>query len=195
MKLLNIGCGGCRPQSPDWWNLDNLRTQLKEGTPERINLDAEPRYVESDLLSEGIPFASGIFDGVAAIHVIEHFSCHDAVMVLMECRRVLKENGLLVVSVPDARYFLNVYERDTKENAQELFGEPIHDKEFDRFFDYALFRHDHKQILCEESLRCLLIRAGFEKGRSLLDRDEAVWNEIQKIMTRRKFSVEMSAIK
>ena len=64
MKFLNVGCGGQRPQSEEWYNLDNLRTQLKEGTPERINLDHEPRYVECNLLTEPIPFPVDHFDGM-----------------------------------------------------------------------------------------------------------------------------------
>src|SRR4030095_7596872 len=147
MKLLNVGCGGQRPQDEHWTNLDTLRTQLKEGTPERTNLDRESNYVECDLLTQSIPFPDESFDGICLVHVIEHFTCHEAVEVLVKCRRVLKPEGFILVSVPDADYFLSVYDRDTKDRAVELFGEPIHDAGFEKFFDYGLFRFDHKQVL------------------------------------------------
>lgn len=195
MKLLNVGCGGQRPQDEHWTNLDNLLTQLKPGTPERINLLKEKNYVECDLNLEPIPFESDYFDGIALVHVIEHFCCHDAVNVLMECKRVLKPGGVLVTSVPDASYFLEVYEQDTKELAMELFGEPIHDAGFKKFFDYALFRHDHEQILTRQSMICLLLKAGldalpFGQGTTI-----DVMEELKKVMNRRKFSLEMFSTK
>lgn len=193
MKLLNVGCGGQRPQDEHWWNLDTLWSQLKPGSQERINLDKEPRYVECDLNREPMPFKDDTFDGVVLVHVIEHFSCHDAVNVLIECSRVLKPGGLLVVSVPDANYFLEVYEKDTKDRAVDLFGEPIHDAGFEKFFDYALFRHDHKQILTRTSMTCLLLKAGLD---SLpYEKDDALMKELDQVLNRRKFSLEMWAVK
>lgn len=205
MRLLNVGCGGQRPQDDHWWNLDNLRTQLKEGTPERANLDKEPRYIEADLLTGHLPFADESLDGILLQHVIEHFTCHEAVEALVKCRRILKPRGLLLASVPDAGYFVTTYPRDIKENAIELFSEPIHDPGFEKFFDYALFRFDHKQILTADSMVCLFWRAGFNtrpidqirshsvNGGKLAG--NPVYDEMEKQLTRRKFSIEMCAIK
>lgn len=198
MKLLNVGCGGQRPQDKRWSNLDNLRARLRVGTPERTNLDQEENYFECDLKREPMPFNEDEFDGVALIHVIEHFSCHDAVNVLLECRRVLKPGGILIVSVPDAEYFLSVYDQDTKDRAIELFGEPIHDEWRNTFFDYALFRHDHEQILTRPAMKCLMLKARFTVIRdfsvSYAMTDERM-AELFKVLNRRKFSLEMVAIK
>lgn len=198
MKLLNVGCGGQRPQEEHWYNLDNLRAKLKPGTPERTNLDKEERYFECDLNRGPIPFEADTFDGVALVHVIEHFSCHDAVNVLAECRRVMKPGGLLVVSVPDAEYFLSVYDQDTKDRAIELFGEPIHDDWRNSFFDYALFRHDHEQILTRPAMKCLMLKARFIVIRDFSISQAMVDErmlELFKVLNRRKFSLEMVAIK
>jgi len=198
MRLLNVGAGGQRPKDEHWWNLDTLRTQLKKGTPERTNLDREPRYVECDLLTQSIPFPTEYFDGILLQHVLEHFTCHDAVDVLLRCRAVLKPGGLLVASVPDADYFLEWYDEDTKERAVELFGEPIHDAGHEKFFSYALFRHDHKQILNDCSLKCLLLRAGFfsEKIKETLFSFEQPGSlEILKQLNRLKFSAILYAYK
>lgn len=202
MKLLNVGCGGNRPGEP-WTNLDCLREILKPGTPERINLDNEPNYVECNFLTKGsLPFTFDEFDGVLCSHVIEHFSARDAVSVLSDCRRILKPGGLLVVSVPDAAYFLDVYSQDTPENAVKLFGEPISEPWHNKFFDYALFKEDHMQVLTWPALTCLLVKAGFPPHSVRSLRMEpgamsmtAVESEIRKILNRQKFSVILKAIK
>lgn len=201
MKLLNVGCGGQRPQDEHWWNTDNLREQLAVGTPERTNLDAEPRYAECNLAVHALPFEDEFFDGILLQHVLEHFDCHGAVDVLMKCRRVLKIGGVIVVSVPDADYFLSVYDRDTKARAIELFGEPIHDVGYEKFFDYALWRYDHKQIFNAVSMVATLMRAGFDRKyiRSGLGKHgeiiPEVIREMEKQLSRRKFSLEMRAVK
>lgn len=193
MKLLNLGCGGQRPQDEHWFNCDNLREQLAIGTPERTNLDAEPRYYECNLLTQDLPFPDNYFDGIVLVHVLEHFTCHDSVMVLEKCRRVLKPDSLLVASVPNASYFLEVNKEDTKENAVELFGEPIHDAGFEKFFDYALFRHDHKQVLTKDSLLCLMIKAGLKCG--WIQYSSRIYVELEELLNRRKFSIEALGLK
>lgn len=190
MRLLNLGAGGQR-FGPPWINCDQLLSVLKEGTPERENLLKETNYVDCDLL-KGLPFPDNYFDGIAAVHVIEHFTCHEAVKVLEECRRVLKQDGIIVVSVPDTDYFLEMLPNDTKENAVELFGEPIHDAGYERFFDYALFRHDHKQIFTRTTLKCLFLKAGFDDA--TLWKPE-IFDKLDAVLNRRKFSLEMCAIK
>lgn len=103
-----------------------------------------------------------------------------------------------MVSVPDADYFLQVYDNDTKDKAEELFGEPIHDAGHEKFFTYALWRWDHKQILTASSLRCIFLKGGFTKiihWNYWPIQDSEALIEINKIMSRRKFSVEMCAVK
>lgn len=197
MRLLNLACGGQR-WGPPWINTDQLLSSvLKEGTPEFTNLIKEPNYIDMDVL-KGIRFPDDSFDGIAAIHCVEHWTCHEAAYVLSECKRVLSPGGILVVSVPDTQYFLDVYFQDTKERAVELFGEPIHDEGHEKFFTYALWRHDHKQILTYESVECLLLKAGFTESsdwKQMAIGASAVAVEIDKIMNRRKFSLEMCAVK
>jgi len=197
MKLLNVGCGGQRPQDEHWWNTDNLQEQLAIGTSERTNLDAEPRYAECNLMTCPLPFDDGFFDGILLQHVLEHFDCHGAVDVLRKCQRVLKPGGLVLVSVPDAEYFLSVYHEDTKGNAVNLFGEPIHDDGFEKFFDYALWRYDHKQIFTDNSMVATLVRSGFKHvTKTPQDGYQMdIYSEMEKQLSRRKFSLEMCAIK
>lgn len=203
MNLLNLACGGVRPQEPHWTNLDQLRSVLKPGTPERINLDAEKNYLDADITLP-LPFSDNQFDAALASHCVEHLTAHAAAKFLGDCRRILKPGGLLVVSVPDASYFLKIYAdgNDTPEKAVEFFGEPISEPWQKSFFDYALFKDDHLQVLTHDSLKALIIKAGFKEGAFEITEKEGLRNcpypallEIEKIMNRRKFSVELVAIK
>lgn len=196
MHLLNVGCGSNRP-GPPWTNIDQLHSTLAVGTPERTALDKESNYVDFDI-SFGLPFPEDSFDGLLISHVLEHFDCHGAVKVLESCHRVLKPGGLLVVSVPDAHYFLSVFYEDTPERAVELFGEPIHDAWQKSFFSYALFHAAHKAILTESSLWCLLLAAGFRTIMPIMagtKLSNPAMEEIEKVMNRRRFSLELAAVK
>lgn len=208
MRYLNLGCGAVRPPAP-WVNMDTLHDQLLPGTPERIQLDSESNYLNHNVL-EPLPFPANTFDGILCSHVLEHFDCQQAAAIVKECWRVLRPGFPLVVSVPDAEYFLVVHHMDTPDRSVELFGEPICPAEpwHKSFFDYALFYNFHKQILTADSLTCLLIRGGFEdNGISPLIQTDAIINshlfkkipesvsKIAPLLNRRAFSVELCATK
>lgn len=162
MRLLNLGCGADRFGDP-WTNLDDLHSQLPEGTPERAQLDAEPNYVNHDIASGPLPFNAQTFDGILASHVVEHFDCQAAARLMQNCLHILKPGGVLLVSVPDASYFRNVYHHDTKAACMELFGEGLNEDDPSRtFFDAALWFNQHYGILTEDALWCYFVRAGFK---------------------------------
>lgn len=203
MRLLNLGCGSHRHGEP-WTNLDCLRETLAVGTPERTNLDTEPNYVEHRLGSGPLPFEENTFDGILCSHVIEHFDCHEAVGILKECHRALKTGGVLVVSVPNASVFREHIHEDTPENAERLFGEPIYLGDGEpTFMGYALFNRYHKQVLTEDSLWCLLARAGFVSSIRHWDRfpsspkldSESIYRQLIVHLNRLKFSLVMVGIK
>jgi SAM-dependent methyltransferase len=54
-------------------------------------------------IDSGIPFADEFFDVVTMFEVLEHV--HDQLSVLQEIWRVLKKNGILIVSVPRKHLF------------------------------------------------------------------------------------------
>lgn len=202
MRLLNLCCGANRPQDKFWWNLDNLRQTLAHGTPERTNLDAEPRYIEADVMDGFLMecFTSR-FDGIIASHCLEHWDCSEGIKVMQRCRRALKPGGTLMVSVPDAKYFRDVHFADTAESAVELFGEPIYapDGE-DTFFGYALWNHFHKAILTEDALWAYFVRAGFEDKKverisAMINDGNEVVKEMHRILNRRMFSLVMIGVK
>lgn len=197
MKLLNLCSGAVRPQDEEWWNLDNLHQVLAPGTPERNNLDQEPRYVNFDALSGPLPFEDGTFDGIVASHCLEHWSCQDALKILRECRRVLKLSGIILISVPDSAYFRANWKDDTVENAERIFGEPIYLPDGERtFMGYALFNRFHQLVLSEDDVWCYLTMAGFiEVARHHGNYAGDCSRYMAKILNRIPFSLVMSGRK
>lgn len=190
MRFLNLGAGATRPQSDEWTNLDNLFDVLKPGTPERENLMREKNYVEHRLGETlPMPFRPGTFDGILCSHVLEHFDAILGVYVMRQCLEVLKPGGILLVSVPDASYFREHFNEDTPENAQHIFGEPIHLPDGEQtFFGYALWNRYHKAILTADALWCYFKRAGFDIPAHV---DAAILGPMTALLNRRKFSVVM----
>lgn len=156
MILLNLGCGGTRPHDEWWINIDNLHAIFPDSeVPERKQMDNERNYLNADLRN-GIPFEDNSVEGILCSHILEHLDCHEAVKLLKECHRVLKPGGILRVVLPDPDKFHNL----TVQGATE-WGEP--NPSSVSFMEYALFFYDHKQLVSQGSLFCMLWLAGFRE--------------------------------
>lgn len=195
MKLLNLGCGDTRPGEP-WTNVDVFHSMFAVGTPERAQIDALPNYVEANLLDK-LPFEDATYDGCLCSHILEHFNAQDGLRLLLEAKRVLKPDGIVLVSVPDASYFRKVYWEDRNENWPRLFETTDPNNPIPTFFEAALWFNEHAAILTEDAVWCYLKRAGFSvcpKEWPVADLNE-VSEAMAKQLNRRSFSVEMIGIK
>lgn len=85
--VLDLGAG--RYRVSDW-----LRDYKK-----RITIDMEGRPDIIHDLNKGIPLENNSIDVIIAGEVIEHLPCVD--VLIKDCYRVLKRNGVLVLSVPN----------------------------------------------------------------------------------------------
>jgi predicted SAM-dependent methyltransferase len=89
---LHIGCG--QQAIPGWINIDN---QGLPGVDQVLDV------------RRGLPFA-----GVATIyaeHFLEHLSLEDGLAFLVECRRVLSDEGVLRLSTPSLDWVLTTHYR------------------------------------------------------------------------------------
>ena len=94
MKYLNVGCGGHFSTNAEWTNLDFVSTGSG---------------VIAHNLLQGIPFEKDRFDFVYHSHVLEHFSREDGEKLIQECNRVLKQNGVLRIVIPDLERIAREY--------------------------------------------------------------------------------------
>lgn len=96
-KLLNIVCGG--RYHKDWINID---------------FHADSIFVKKVNILAGIPLKDDSVDVVYSSHFLEHLSEQQAIFVLSEAKKLLKENGILRIVVPNleniCREYLKVLE-------------------------------------------------------------------------------------
>ena len=84
MKILDLGCG--ENKVPNSIGLDNVQLPGVD--------------VEHDLLNFPYPFENESIDKIYLRHVIEHFAFENINFIMNECNRILKNDGLLVITVP-----------------------------------------------------------------------------------------------
>jgi len=84
MKILDLGCG--ENKVPNSIGLDNVQLPGVD--------------VEHDLLNFPYPFENESIDKIYLRHVIEHFAFENINFIMNECNRILKNDGLLIITVP-----------------------------------------------------------------------------------------------
>ncbi len=99
-RMLNIGCGATFHS--DWINVDVA--------------SSDPCVRALDICN-GLPYASESIDFCYSSHVLEHLRRLDARNLLVDCRRVLKREGVIRLVVPDleslVRDYLSILEEVT----------------------------------------------------------------------------------
>lgn len=196
MKLVNLGCGGKRPQGRNWVNIDQLEGQI---SPEEFaQINHQKNYAEHDI-TKGVPFSDDTLDGILMAHVLEHFSVQPAQTLLKECLRTLKPGGVLMVSVPDAQYFRHVYPKDKGAPTwQDLYGVDDPPNPIPTWMEAALYFEQHFQVFSEDTLWCALTNAGFsnaERSPKPSVFDDPVRSEMASLLDRIPFSLVFTAIK
>jgi SAM-dependent methyltransferase len=93
--VLHAGCGRLRKE-----NLPpGFRTVAWREIRYDINPDVQPDIVGS--ITDMSPIASDSIDSLFNSHVIEHLYPHEVPIALREFRRVVKEDGFIVLTCPD----------------------------------------------------------------------------------------------
>ena len=103
-RILDIGCG----QHPLF--LMNTKFQEKYGLEKHLTEETKGRYrkegialIEHNLEAvKTLPFEDGYFDVITMLAVFEHIDPHRLVGLLQEIRRILKSNGIYVMTTPAA---------------------------------------------------------------------------------------------
>jgi 2-polyprenyl-3-methyl-5-hydroxy-6-metoxy-1,4-benzoquinol methylase len=150
-KIVDLGCGNC------WWNTDGIPVLGLDVNEKMLQWArrhgrlAEYR-IESDLSRTGLPDRT--FDIVVCSETLEHLLNFEA--VLEEIRRILKDDGTLVVTVP-WDFFLGPF--------FVLFNLNCLFMAFVKGSRYHLFRCGHVNHFTRKRLKKALGEAGFEMSR------------------------------
>lgn len=94
---LNLGCGN----------------DIREGY---VNVDfrqIDPRVVIVDLSKFPWPFEDQSADEILMLDLLEHFPYAQTKLILLECYRVLRSDGTVVIQVPDMEILASVFVGDT----------------------------------------------------------------------------------
>jgi predicted SAM-dependent methyltransferase len=136
--LVHIGCG-------------------KKNSPEFINIDAQPFahvHIVTDDITSMSDFGDGTVDLVYMCHILEHIKRNDLKKVLLEMKRVLKDGGVLRISVPDFDKLIEVYNaagKDIDAITRQLMGGQDH--------EYNI----HYSVFNQRRLSELLKEVGYKK--------------------------------
>ncbi len=74
-----------------------------------LNPDLKTVYMDA---TKRFPFANDTFDYIVAEHIIEHILYKDALNMLRECYRVLKNDGVVRISTPNIELTYQLMHRD-----------------------------------------------------------------------------------
>ena len=151
---LHLGCGDHRLEG--WINVDVAKT-FAAG----LLADA----------AKGLPFANG---SVAFIHcedLLEHLDFASGVAMLAECRRVLREGGVLRILTPDLRALVEKVYRDADPRQLAWCDRELSATGPCQAFNAHLrMNGEHRFVYDEEELTRVLRSVGFEVSR-------VRWNE------------------
>ena len=131
--LVHIGCG-------------------KKNSPEFINIDAQPFahvHIVTDDITSMSDFGDGTVDLVYMCHILEHIKRNALKKVLLEMKRVLKDGGVLRISLPDFDKLIDVYNasgKDINSICRQLMGGQDHEYNI----HYSVFNHRRLSELLKE---------------------------------------------
>jgi ubiquinone/menaquinone biosynthesis C-methylase UbiE len=144
-RILDVGCGS--------YPYFLVTTQFKEkfGIDPSVNLslieDAGIILKKIKINKNALPFKNNYFDVVTMLAVFEHIEHNDLIAVIKEIRRVLRKDGVLIITTP-APWSDNLLH--SMATVGLISSEEIHEH-----------KHNHPKSKIEN----LLAEAGFEKSK------------------------------
>jgi SAM-dependent methyltransferase len=112
-KFLHVGCGQQTQQ-------DLIGFSASEWQEIRYDIDAEAKPDIQGTISNMTMVASASVDAIYSAHNIEHLYAHEVPVAMREFYRVLKADGIAVITCPDLISVCNVI-------AQDRLLEPLYD--------------------------------------------------------------------
>ena len=189
LRGLDCGCG--RNPTAGWLNVDVRPFGGPDGsrtTRGRVTLlDGTFYFLEQDV-RDTLPIEDASFDWIYSSHLIEHLRQEKVIEVLGQLRRLLKPDGLLRLSTPDLRRYIEGYvdpeRRFFAEHRRRLASIPVFEGGVpDRpgwMVNQVFYNWGHRWIYDLGEIRYVAEQAGFDAS-SVVEtgyregREPAVW--------------------
>jgi Methyltransferase domain len=183
-RRLNIGCGAT--PTPGWVNYDNSISIRLAGWPILTSLlgrlgllSQQQKQFISIVKQKKVRYANAVkripepdhsVEVLYTCHMLEHLDRREAALFLEEARRVLVQNGIIRIAVPDLRYHINNYLKEQNgdafvENLQ--IARPRPGGLIERSKHILIGERHHLWMYDGESLCRLLLKSGFSNPRVL----------------------------
>lgn len=172
--VLHVGCGRDSPHK--------LHPFFRNGDWREVRVDIDMR-VRPDIvadISDMSSFRNGCVDAVWTSHSLEHIHDHQVPLALREFRRVLKDDGFVLATMPDLESVAQlIVDGKTEDTAYHSPAGPI--TPLDILFGHRRSIANgnvfmaHKTGFTQQRLRRLLTDAGFERSIVLRGRSLDLW--------------------
>ena len=195
MDRINIGCGS--NPSKGWLNFDNTPAIKLANSPlkyhiaklfgllnkthiENIEWNKKQKINYADA-TKSIPLPSNSVEAIYTSHMFEHLSREGAKSFLYEAKRILKIGGVLRVSVPDLKIYVEKYLNN--EDADEFMtgilveAPPINTLKQKVFLFLNGYRH-HQWMYDGKSLSILFKEFGLKNIKICKDGETTIKNSI-----------------
>lgn len=126
-------------------------------------------------IKNDLPDEDESVDYIYCSHVLEHFEKEEAINILKECQRVLKDRGVIRIVLPDLSKIIKIY------NGAEQFNRDFFGFDKDQYVGFLdklkrLFIRGHQWMYDINSARELLVESGFKNIKLCLFRKGEVPN-------------------
>jgi len=157
---IDVGCGGRGTGQDGFIGIDVWPIKTVTQHPDR--------YIQRDVVKDGLPFEDNVVDYALCSHVLEHLTRGDALIMLHEILRVLVPGCRALIGVPDlsimaARYLARdeeFYNRRYSIGKAVWVGPSLADKFLDSIL--GMGPHGHRYGYDTESLLVLAREVGFK---------------------------------
>jgi predicted SAM-dependent methyltransferase len=78
-----------------------------------ITVDKDRRADICMDLTHPLPFSAETVSHIYSSHLLEHFPFKEMIKLLQECHRVLRPGGVFEAAVPNARIYIEAYQKNT----------------------------------------------------------------------------------
>lgn len=123
-----------------------------------IDLDRGPKIISLDL-TKPLPVEDGKIDYIYSEHFIEHISREEALLLLKECYRTLRPEGVVRITTPNLKKLISEYALGNLEEWKDVNWLPLSSC---RLINEGMRWWGHQFLYDENELKTILGEAGFD---------------------------------